>query len=88
MGAKHIGFIMDGNGRWAVAHGMPRQEGYAHGLVALYKVAKKCSERGVEAVSVYALSTENLNRPQGELDSIFKVVEKFNLTYDGEYKIS
>lgn len=88
MGAKHIGFIMDGNGRWAVAHGMSRAEGYAHGLVALYKVAKRCSERGVEAVSVYALSTENLNRPQEELDSIFKVVEKFNLTYDGEYKIS
>ena len=63
MSAKHIGFIMDGNGRWAVAHGMSRAEGYAHGLVALYKVAKRCSERGVEAVSVYALSTENLNRP-------------------------
>lgn len=89
MGAKHIGFIMDGNGRWAVAHGMSRAEGYAHGLVALYKVAKRCSERGVEAVSVYALSTENLNnRPQEELDAIFKVVEKFNLTYDGDYKIS
>lgn len=89
MGAKHIGFIMDGNGRWAVAHGMSRAEGYAHGLVALYKVAKRCSERSVEAVSVYALSTENLNnRPQEELDAIFKVVEKFNLTYDGDYKIS
>ena len=89
MGAKHIGFIMDGNGRWAVAHGMSRAEGYAHGLVALYKVAKRCSERGVEAVSVYALSTENLNnRPQEELDAIFKVVEKFNLNYDGDYKIS
>ena len=88
MSAKHIGFIMDGNGRWAVAHGMSRAEGYAHGLVALYKVAKRCSERGVEAVSVYALSTENLNRPEEELQAIFKVVEKFNLTYDSEYKIS
>lgn len=88
MSAKHIGFIMDGNGRWAVAHGMSRAEGYAHGLVALYKVAKRCSERGVEAVSVYALSTENFNRPEEELQAIFKVVEKFNLTYDGKYKIS
>ncbi len=88
MSAKHIGFIMDGNGRWAVAHGMSRAEGYAHGLVALYKVAKRCSERGVEAVSVYALSTENFNRPEEELQAIFKVVAKFNLTYDGEYKIS
>ena len=88
MGAKHIGFIMDGHGRRALAHGMSRAEGYAHGLVALYRVAKRCSERGVEAVSVYALSTENLNRPEEELQAIFKVVEKFNLTYDGDYKIS
>lgn len=88
MGAKHIGFIMDGNGRWAVAHGMSRSEGYAHGLMALYKVAKRCSERGVEAVSVYALSTENLLRPEEELNAIFKVVEKFNYNHDGDYKIS
>lgn len=88
MGAKHIGFIMDGNGRWAVAHGMSRSEGYAHGLMALYKVAKRCSERGVDAISVYALSTENLLRPQEELEAIFKVVEKFNYTYEGDYKIS
>ena len=37
MGAKHIGFIMDGNGRWATAHGLSRAEGYAYGLIALRK---------------------------------------------------
>ena len=85
---KHIGFIMDGNGRWAQARSMPRSEGYAHGLVALYKVAKRCSELGVEAVSVYAFSTENNARPLDEIDAIAKVVQKFNLSYDGNYKIS
>ena len=85
---KHIGFIMDGNGRWAQQRSMPRAEGYAHGLVALYKVAKRCSERGVEAVSVYAFSTENNGRPEEEIEAIAKVVLKFNLTYDGDYKIS
>ncbi len=85
---KHIGFIMDGNGRWAQARSLPRTEGYAHGLIALYKVAKRCSELGVEAISVYAFSTENNARPTGEIDAIADVVKKFNLTYDGNYKIS
>lgn len=79
---------MDGNGRWAQARALPRTEGYAYGLVALYKVAKRCSELGVEAISVYAFSTENNARPTGEIDAIADVVKKFNLTYDGNYKIS
>ena len=78
---------MDGNGRWAQQRSMPRAEGYAYGLVALYKVAKRCSERGVEAVSVYAFSTENNGRPEEEIEAIAKVVQKFNLTYDGDYKL-
>lgn len=88
MGAKHIGFIMDGNGRWAVAHSMSRSEGYSYGLLALRKVLKRCAERGVEAVSVYAFSTENWARPSGEIDAIAEVVRKFNLNYDGNFKIS
>lgn len=85
---KHIGFIMDGNGRWAQARSLERANGYAYGLVALYKVAKRCSELGVEAISVYAFSTENNARPSGEIEAIADVVKKFNLTYDGNYKIS
>ncbi len=85
---KHIGFIMDGNGRWAQACSMSRAEGYAYGLVALYKVAKRCSERGVEAVSVYAFSTENNNRPKEEINAIADVVKRFNHAYDGDYRIT
>lgn len=85
---KHIGFIMDGNGRWAQSRGLPRTDGYAQGLIALQKVARRCSERGVEAVSVYAFSTENWARPQNEIDAIASVVEKFNYNYDGDYRIT
>ena len=88
MKPKHIGFIMDGNGRWATAHDMSRAEGYAYGLVALRKVLKRLGERGVDAVSVYAFSTENWQRPQAEIDAISQVVKKFNLTYDGDMKIT
>ena len=84
----HIGFIMDGNGRWAKARGMSRAEGYAYGLVALRKVLKRLGECGVGVVSVYAFSTENWQRPQAEIDAISQVVKKFNLTYDGDMKIT
>ena len=88
MKPKHIGFIMDGNGRWATAHDMSRAEGYAYGLVALRKVLKRLGECGVGVVSVYAFSTENWQRPQTEIDAISQVVKKFNLTYDGDMKIT
>lgn len=79
---------MDGNGRWAVAHNMSRAEGYAYGLIALQKVLKRCAECGVQAVSVYAFSTENNARPLEEINAIADVVRKFNLNYDGKYRIS
>ena len=87
MSANHIGCIMDGNGRWATAHGLSRAEGYAYGLMALRRVAKRCEEKGVKAVSVYAFSTENIARPTDEINAIFEVVRKFNLTYDGKFRI-
>lgn len=88
MKPKHIGFIMDGNGRWATAHGMSRAEGYAYGLVALHRVLKRLGECGVDAVSVYAFSTENWQRPENEVQAISDVVKKFNLTYDGDMRIT
>lgn len=85
---RHIGFIMDGNGRWAQSKGLPRSDGYAYGLIALRKVAMRCQEKGIEAITVYAFSTENWARPSSEIDAISKVVEKFNKTYDGNLKIT
>ncbi len=85
---RHIGFIMDGNGRWATAHGLERYDGYAAGLLALRKVVKRANELGIEAITVYAFSTENWARPDSERDAIFNVVEKFNRTYDGDLRIT
>lgn len=84
---KHIGFIMDGNGRWAVAHGLSRDKGYAYGVNALLKVASQCEKRGVEAISAYAFSTENIARPDGEVSAILDVVKRFNNTYDGDMRV-
>ncbi|MEG2540668.1 MAG: polyprenyl diphosphate synthase, partial [Clostridia bacterium] len=85
---NHIGFIMDGNGRWAKARGLSRTDGYEEGLNALKKVLERCKQLGVKAVSVYAFSKENWSRPKKEIDSIFSKVEKFNKKYDGTFKIT
>lgn len=65
---KHIGFIMDGNGRWAKARLMPRTAGHLAGLKALKKVIKGCVEEGVSYVTLYCFSTENWTRPKDEVD--------------------
>lgn len=84
---RHIAFIMDGNGRWGVSHGLTRAQGYAYGLEALKRVLNGCARRGAEVVSVYAFSTENNSRPSEEKEAIFEVVKQFNKSYDGDMKI-
>ncbi len=84
---SHIGFIMDGNGRWAAERRLPRHEGYSYGLDALKRVLGRCAARGVDVVSVYAFSTENIRRPDEEINAIFDVVRKFNLSYDGSMRV-
>lgn len=84
---RHIGFIMDGNGRWATSRGLRRSEGYKSGLEALVRVLVRCSERGIEAVTVFAYSTENVLRPEEESRAIFDIVKKFNANYAGDFRI-
>ena len=70
---QHIGFIIDGNGRWAQARGLPRTKGHEAGVKNLDVVIKECFYGyGIPVVSIYAFSTENWNRPQSELDYLFK----------------
>jgi len=64
---QHIAVIMDGNGRWAEAKGLPRIAGHQEGTEALRDVLKACSEIGVKFLTVYAFSTENWQRPQEEV---------------------
>lgn len=85
---KHIGFIMDGNGRWAESHGFERAQGYLEGFKALIKVVDRCAELGVKAISVYAFSSENWKRASSEIEQIQKVVMDFNNHNDGEIKIT
>ena len=74
----HIGFIMDGNGRWATQRGLSRSEGHRQGAEALKKVVKACSQKGIKVVSVYAFSCENWSkRPQAEIKFLFSLITQF-----------
>lgn len=76
----HIGFIMDGNGRWAKKRMLPRTFGHKKGVEALEKVVFACRDRGVKVVSVYAFSTENWNRPKAEITALFGMITEFTNT--------
>ena len=71
---KHIAFIMDGNGRWAKAKGLPREAGHKAGADALKRVLKRCGELDIDAVTVYAFSTENWKRPKYEVDMLMDLL--------------
>jgi len=60
---KHISIIMDGNGRWAQKRGLPRLAGHRAGAENIRRIVKVCVELGIEVLTVFAFSTENLERP-------------------------
>ena len=74
---KHIAFIMDGNGRWAKRRALPRSAGHKFGVKALENIARACFESGIKYVTVYAFSTENWNRPKGEIDAIIDLLQSY-----------
>ena len=84
----HVGYIMDGNGRWAERRGLPRFAGYAEGLKAMLRVLRRTEERGVRVATVYAFSSENFARPEEESSAIADVVERWNRSYDGGWKVT
>jgi undecaprenyl diphosphate synthase len=67
---RHIAIIMDGNGRWAAARGMPRAAGHKQGIASVRMTIEACAKRGVEALTVFAFSSENWKRPQDEVSSL------------------
>lgn len=73
----HIAFIMDGNGRWAKKRGLPRCAGHAAGAKTFRKIVTYCGDIGIKCVTVYAFSTENRNRPEEEVSSIFKLFREY-----------
>ncbi len=64
---SHIGIIMDGNGRWAKMRGLPRIEGHRCGEESIMEAVRVCAEWGVRALSLFAFSTENWDRPEDEV---------------------
>lgn len=73
---RHIALIMDGNGRWAKKRGLPRILGHKEGANRIMDVVVKAKELGIEAVTMFAFSTENWNRPKEEVTYIFNLLEK------------
>lgn len=74
---KHIGIIMDGNGRWAKQRNLPRTAGHNAGAKAFREIVKHCHERKIPYLTVYAFSTENWKRPKEEVDAIMKLLGKY-----------
>ena len=74
---KHIGFIMDGNGRWAKKRGMPREYGHKFGADTFEKIMEYCGNMGVDATTFYVFSTENWKRPKKEVDSIMGLLSRY-----------
>ena len=73
---KHIAVIMDGNGRWAKKQGMARIFGHKNALTSVRETVIAASELGTEAVTLYAFSTENWNRPKLEVDALMTLLTK------------
>ena len=71
---RHIGIIMDGNGRWAKKRGLPRSAGHSAGAETLKKIVTECNKMGIGYITVYAFSTENWKRPQAEVDYLMNLL--------------
>lgn len=74
---KHIGIIMDGNGRWAKKRFLPRNAGHKKGAEVFKDITRYCNELGVEFVTFYAFSTENWKRPQEEISGIMSLLKEY-----------
>ena len=74
---KHIAFIMDGNGRWAKKRGLPRELGHKQGAQKFKEIVRYCGDIGINAVTVYAFSTENWKRPEREVGALMKLFEAY-----------
>ena len=73
----HVAIIMDGNGRWAAARGLPRAEGHRRGVEALRRAVRNAGELGVKVLTIYSFSTENWTRPAQEIDDLMMLIKRF-----------
>jgi len=75
--ARHVAIIMDGNGRWAKQHHVPRVVGHQRGVEAVRKVVRACKGLGLECLTLYAFSSENWKRPEEEIADLMGLMRKF-----------
>jgi undecaprenyl diphosphate synthase len=74
---RHVAIIMDGNGRWAAARGLPRAEGHRRGVEALRKVVRATGELGISYLTIFSFSSENWSRPASEIGDLFGLLRRF-----------
>ena len=78
---QHIAIILDGNGRWAKAKGMPRNYGHAQGSKNVERICEEAWRMGIKYLTVYAFSTENWSRPDGEVAALMKLLRNYMKTW-------
>lgn len=76
---RHVGLILDGNGRWAKSRGLPRIMGHRAGMERLRGIITLSADLGIEVLSLYAFSTENWRRPEMEVKALFSLLEEYFL---------
>lgn len=76
-GRFHVAIIMDGNGRWALARGLPREAGHRAGMIAFQKIAEAAPSFGITTLSVFAFSAENWKRPRREVEGMMATLRRY-----------
>lgn len=74
---RHVAIIMDGNGRWAAARGLPRVEGHRRGVEALRKTVRAAADLGISYVTIFSFSSENWTRPASEIKDLLGLLRRF-----------
>lgn len=76
-GGLHVGLIMDGNGRWACARGLPRTEGHRRGADAVRRAVEAAPDLGIATLTLYAFSADNWRRPAAEVSTLMRLLQSF-----------
>ena len=74
---QHVAIIMDGNGRWAAARGLPRSEGHRRGVEALRRTVRAAGEMGIRYLTIFSFSSENWLRPRAEVQELMGLLRRF-----------
>ena len=74
---RHVAIIMDGNGRWAAARGLPRTEGHRRGVEALRRTVRAAGELGIGTLTIFSFSSENWSRPPAEVRDLMALLRRF-----------